>query len=527
VYRLLVVDDEPRQLKGLANIISQLRPEYILSTASDGQEAFEIIQNNPTDILITDIRMPVMDGLELIQKLRETGKNLKIIIISGYGEFEYAQKAVRFGVKDYLVKPISKSDLEKLLDSVEKSLKEEEYQKKLQESLKEKLDYSLPVYIERQMNKWIVGKLNEDELNEILSIFPHNKYGAVLIISFGKYTNHRNTDISAEITQYIKHGIKEALKDICHTFSFPLDGYNNVIVTVSGSDRPFDAQSTDVIKRINEFISSARREFGAVLSAGISSSTDNIFKNITKHFEQALSAWESKFCLGLGQAIPYTPYKQQSDIFVNSFEEELSCNFNNGDKASMMKTTEKAFQNMNQCFLQPEKIKDEWIHLIINIIKTIRPFLTENEYDDHIARFKKEILKTEDYKELWHCVNNILCSASDLLQLKGKEKNNIIIEMCRKHINERYMEQISMESVAQKYFFNPSYFSSLFKNHTGIGFSEYLLQVRIKHAKEMLKNTKNSISSIAEQVGFKDPAYFNRAFKRITGLTPLKYRQIN
>ncbi|NMA65689.1 MAG: response regulator [Clostridiaceae bacterium] len=138
MYKLLLVDDENGQLTALEYILNQLRPEYEVYTATDGQEALEVLASNKIDILFTDIRMPIVDGLQLVEKLFKRSMQLKAVIISGYDEFEYAQKAIRYGVKDYLVKPVSKSDLKNVLCKIENILEEERNVKVQVEELKKK-----------------------------------------------------------------------------------------------------------------------------------------------------------------------------------------------------------------------------------------------------------------------------------------------------------------------------------------------------------------------------------------------------
>lgn len=532
MYKLLLVDDEARQVKALENIISRLKPQYEIFKAENGQEALSFLRYNSIDILMTDIKMPMMDGLELIEKLSETGQKTKIVILSGYEEFSYAQKAIRFNVHDYLVKPVSKNDLQELLDRIEKSLEDERKQIQQQISLKQRLDNSLPVYLEHQLNKWVRGKLDEEGCREISSIFSQNIYGAVFIMDchrIEKPSEVLDQDKTSEYLQRIKFAIKNNLKPVGHTISFPLEGYRDFVVTIISTDHPFKLSSYTISKRLNDVIKELQFELHTVITLGLSHPADNICANISACFHEAFTAIEKRFFTGLGKIIyPSDPSAKPAFVLdLTLTEEELAEAFRRMDKNAVLRITGKTFEKVDaDCCFEPERFKEEWMILVLNQMKCLYSMMTEEEYHACIHDVKEKISRCRDYKQLWHCINRTLGDAIDLLNSRVNSKNSIIIEKCKKFMDENFMRDLSLESVAQKYSFNPSYFSNLFKNHLGVGFSEYLIRIRMEKAQALLKSSGDSMADIAEKVGFHDPTYFNRVFKRQTGYSPLRYRKM-
>ncbi|MCX7709988.1 MAG: response regulator [Clostridia bacterium] len=530
MYKLLVVDDEPRQVRALANIISQLRPGYEIQTACDGQEALEVLLNTPVDIVFTDIRMPNLDGLQLIERLYERGYTSKIVILSGYGEFEYAQKAIRFGVNDYLVKPISKTDLQDILSKVENALKDELEAKSREEELKKKLDNSLPVYLEHQLNKWVAGQVNKEEQVEIESIFPYKGYGLVLITVFRK-TQNWPQESNSEFLQYAKYLMKESLDTLGHSISFFSRSDKCQMVTVLVSDRPLNHQSAENLRKIHQYIKTMKDKYNISATIGISEKTDNIFDGITDSFRSAQNSIDRRFYLGLEKVILDANGSANSNILpsgISLVENEISEAIRCKDKGRVSKITSGIFEKIkSKCDVRPRQLKEDLTYLLLNQANSVSNLLGSENYGALITEIKNKPLQCEEYSELWHFVNETLYKIIDITDDKSNDKNGILMDKCKKFIEESFMEDISLEIVAQKYFFNPSYFSNLFKSYVGIGFSEYLLKVRIQNAKQLLKDTGDSMADVAGKVGFRDPTYFNRVFKREVGISPLKYRQMN
>jgi len=532
LYKALVVDDEPRQVRTMISILKKIRPNYEIFEAYDGKEALEIVLSMPLDIVITDIKMPVMDGLELGEKICQAASNIKIVILSGYAEFEYAQKSIRFGVFDYLMKPISKNDMEIMLSRIEKSIDQMREEQAAKENLQKKLDNSLPVYFQHLMNKWVKKCTNPDELREIEAVFPFKGKGTVIATGLAGYKSiveNLSSEEADRLSWSIKFAMKSTLNPIGHSISFFMEGNNGVMVTVLNSLEEFELLSYGNMKMLGEFISTIKAEYGVKVSIGLGDKSENVFEEAAKCFEQAYKALKYSYFAGMGSITAYSEMrKKQSLKSFNIYEreQELKDAFMRLNREKVLKIINEIFFDAANCqTIDVHNFKEHIINIVINQVKQFNNILNEEKYVGYVDSVKEKLLQCEEYGETRHIINEIL---SELILLNSNsDKNQIIINKCREYIEENYMEDISLESVADRFHFNSSYFSNLFKVYTGIGFSDYLIRVRIRKAQELLKDTSIKVSEVTLKVGYKDAAYFNKIFKREVGISPYKFRQIS
>jgi two-component system response regulator YesN len=534
MYKVLIVDDEPRQLRAMVNIIQKMKPKYEVHSAQNGQQALEVINNMPIDILLTDIRMPMMDGLQLIDEVCKQGHQMKTIILSGYREFEYAQKSIGLGVFDYLLKPIKKQELEGILDKVEKSMQQVLEQNTQKEHMKEQLKNTLPIYFERQVNKWIRKEINEADLKKIESIFPFKGIGIVIVTSISQYTAFVETHTAEEVQemlQHVKFSIKDFLNPLGHSISAVLESREGYIATILNSQKDFNIIEKDNLELIDRFVKRIYQEFSLYISVGISNKYDNIFEDVSKGFEEAMTAVEYKFYRGIPSIIHFSAVHtcfSKKIIDLYELESGLSNAIRDLDKNMVLKIlNEWIKKTIAQEDADPVKVKDNVTYMMLGQAKILKNIILDKEYEEFMTYSDRLITRSEDYRELRHNIYQVLSDIIDILNGRSKDNNHIIIEKCKKYIEDHYSEDISLTDIAQKYHFNPSYFSNIFKKLTGIGFAEYVAKIRLERAKYLLKYTDAKISEISIESGFKNDTYFITLFKREFGVSPYKYRQFN
>lgn len=466
MYRLLIVDDEPRQLRTLANLVKMLRPEYQIYTANDGISALDFIKKNQIDILFTDIKMSKMSGIELIKKIHNINIKITSIIISGYSEFEYAQSAIRYGVNDYIVKPISKGALELTVSKLEKVLEKES---KLRKNLKDincKLNNSMPVYIEHQLYKWVSGKLTPAEIKDIEIIFyPYRNFGSVLITTFSKDT-YKYMENDDKFIEFNKLSIKNILEPFGKCFSFFIDN-SNIMVTIFVSKNFFRLDKIDLIKKYTQYIKQLQDSYGITGTIAFGKVNENILEELVNEFNNVKKISSLKFFLGLGRIITFQDVNLPNEkIILNTseIENEIVNSIKNKDELSILKTMSITFATIkNNLSIDYLKFKEDMYYFIISEVKKIQILLENEKYVSYINNLKVKILDCEEYKALWHNINTILCELIDFSNIYVDDINHIIIKKCKRYLDENYMHEISLESIAKKYCFNPSYFSNLLK----------------------------------------------------------------
>lgn len=533
MYSTLVVDDEPKHRKGLINIIKQFRPDYNINGAKNGQEALEFILSNDIDILVTDVKMPIMDGLELTKSVMALKKDIKVIILSAYAHFEYAQKALALGAFDYLLKPIDSEGIAVMLRKVEDRIKLERDALLEKKQLEAQLKNTLPVYLEMQLNKWMNKGLNENELKEILQIFPFKGKGAIIACELEGCKNkdeNYDSEEKEEIKISIKYWMKEALNSLGHSLSFFLHSDERIMITILNVSKELEFQFSEKLNIFNELIENVKLSYGIKITIGLSDENDNIFDKIGKAYTQAITALSYKFYFETDSIISFSQISNENNVFqvnVLKEEKELMIVIRQLQEEKVNECVDKLFERtIYNGFLPPQKFKDIVSTMILNQIRIIQDLMKE----EFLEKLKTDVLERitccNTYSQMrYETVNIVSYLISTQISTK-KNKHDDIMKNCIQYIDTNFKEDISLEYMAELYYFNASYFGSLFKSINGITFSQYLLKVRINKAKEYLKNTVIKVYELASRVGYSDPKYFIRVFKNEVGFSPDEYRRV-
>jgi two-component system response regulator YesN len=505
---------------------------YDVSEAKNGKEACEFAGANPVDIILTDIKMPIMDGIELIQKLKSMAVNAKVIILSGYAYFEYAQKAVSLGACDYILKPIEEEKVFLALRKAGNLIEEEKKAESEKKSLIRQLNETLPVYFEHLMNRWLKGQLNEPELAEVERIFPFKGTGTIIVtkIKVGR------SGISpccmegiGEIKTNLKYWIKTALDPFGHTVSFFLDDPRCIMASVINSQTSPELHSEACISALNGFMENMGREYGFDMIMGIGKKSGDVFAEAEACFEQAMEALSAGFYhsgekMFHSSEIPQPASRQE--LFKSAKEDGLSESIRFGDLPGVAATTEGLFGRiLSGGIYRPEHVTEYITRLALNTLESLTAVLDPLDMEQLHTRAGNLADRCDSFLLLKKRTGEFFLDTAEAVQKKKYKSGKGILVECMQHIDLHYMEDISLEEVAGIFRFHPNYFSGIFKNHTGISFSEYLCGVRMRHARSLLETSRLKVYEVAERVGYRDVKYFDRVFKKETGLSPEQYRK--
>lgn len=530
MYRTLVVDDEPKHRKSLINIIKQFRPDYNINGAKNGQEALEVILSNDIDILITDVKMPIMDGLELTKRVMALKKDIKVIILSAYAHFEYAQKAIALGAFDYLLKPIDSEGIAVMLGKVEDRIKLERGTLLEKKQLEAQLKNTLPVYLEMQLNKWVNKGLNENELNEISQIFPFKGKGAIIACEIeGSKNKDDNYDPEEkeEIKLSIKYWMKEALSPLGHSLSFFLHSDERIMITILNVSKELEFYFSE---ELNELIEHVNLSYGIKITIGLSDENDNIFDQIKRAYTQAITALSYKFYFENDSIISFSKINNENNVYqvnVLKEEKELMTAIRQLQEEKVNECVEKLFERtIYNGLIPPQRFKDIVSTMILNQIRNFQELMNEEFLDKLKTDAAGRITCCKTYSQMKNETVNIISHLISAQISTKKNRHDNIMKKCIQYIDINFKEDISLEYMAELFYFNASYFGSLFKSINGITFSQYLQKVRISKAKEYLENTAIKVYELASSVGYSDPKYFIRVFKNEVGFSPDEYRRI-
>ncbi|WP_239619066.1 response regulator [Cohnella mopanensis] len=512
--KTILVDDEYFARKGLLGLIPWEKYGYeIVGEAEDGEEALELIERLVPDLVITDIRMPVIDGLELIQTIRERGdKSTKFIIISGYGDFKYAQQAVRFGVQDYLLKPIDEIELTDTLQRIAESSKPtwaEAGDRLIHSSLFERL---------------LSGQLDDTGISEAARMLGLSKDKPM------RYFTLELNDAPTMLTEADRLERLEMAKEAAGSvLARRSPGKEPFLYARSSSEIGFLALETGTESAINlaeELLRAISKKIEGEVRIYVGATSPELTL-VRNSYLTALEAMAYKYALEARRITLYEETKdvvlQLRDIDTSLFSglmESLELN----DKETMALHVDQMFEAFKEHRFTPESITSSisrCVHGITRIIQTMQG--SENTIVNlkPIMQWQHEPRTLQGVKRLFidflsECSGYI----SELRCSKGKGD----IGKIKLYIENHYNENMSLKSISKRFYMNPVYLGQLFKKTYGVYFNEFLLHIRIDEAKKQLRQTNKRVYEIAANVGFGNADYFVSQFEKVEGKTPTEYK---
>lgn len=536
MIRVIIVDDETRICKLITNLIpwSDLGME-IVGTADNGIAALELIETAKPQLVITDIRMPGYDGLEMIGRAKSLNEHLEFILISGYEEFSYAKQAIEYGVKDYLRKPINKDSLLKALARVQESIQLRARQDRLTKEYRS-LQSDIPKIRASFLQTLVLSGPNafEDTSSTEINQNYHFRFeeGAYRIVCIHLDAYDPAKQNSFGIGHATIEKLELALLDLA-TDAQSIQVGRDFYLLVNYCRDQEDAILSVFRKALQELKASLGSQ-GFVVTVGYGEAVPSLGQ-VSRSLQSAHGAIDERIFKGTGQIID-SPVVQRVSI---TSDERYFALTKKLAKAVELLHVEKIKQAIDA--LKEELYLDlrnkQWLSgselktLVREIVDTY--YITMRNSNIKIADALAERSQWEAaidncyslellFQEL---VKGITSSLAKLLEGEAKRNLEQITE-AKLYIERNYMENLSLEDLGTHLGFNPTYFSSLFKKETGTSFVEYLIKVRMEKAKDLLKDPDLKVQDVCLMVGYNDVRYFRKLFIQNTGLSPNEYRKI-
>lgn len=530
--KVIIADDEYRIGMLIKKLIKwdELNLECI-KIVDNGQAALEAIKETTPDIVITDIQMPIVNGLELIAKASKEHENIKFIVISGYKDFEYAHKALQYGVNSYLLKPIKGTELNDSLEKITKNINEKLYREKEEEIHKKEIHTSKNI-IKRNILKGIVDNQAIPVLEEV-----ENKFGVKLdyplfrVIDIKldywniKKTSKKQDSITIEkITGIIENTFNDGLiKELIYSTE-----YLHIYVLLNYKIE----KSKDVINAINTLLIDIEEyllgfeQYEVTIGIG---REKNKFDEVIKSVEEAAQAVNNRVGLGTGILIYSKVFNQDAKSIIDDVIKEHAENYISSIHSYSVNDFRKAVDNIFEAIAPHKEIDFSYYYYMTEkLIEMFFEYIEEkNEQGDELKVYLLEVYE--------HCYTPsklkdlFISDLSEYLNLCLKNleiRSTKPIREAKRYIDANYSKKITLENIAEIVDLNPVYFSVLFKKETGLNFSAYVVGIRMEKAKEMLKNTNETIAAIAGILGYKDVRYFSRLFTKTVGVKPTVYRRL-
>lgn len=500
IYHILIVDDEAAIKKGLSMLIQKALPNCVIDgTASDGAEAIALIQKSAPDIVITDIKMPVCNGLELSKFLFENYPDIKIIMLTGFADFAYAQTAIQYRVSEYLLKPTSK---EKLVGAITKIQAEISELRKNRGFLKK----NSAVFLERALNEVAFGSVSDEYISTIASCWPAAQT-IYYCISFQSKT--QDAPGKSNIT-LIRNILEQQLQT-----SF-IYRYGSAINCLYFADNKNDALSfaQDTANLCNLL-------YGVTVSAGVSCEKSQL-NEIPDASKEALSALTSNFFtgshVGVFESSKNDIAHQAAPIYRTDLY-TLEKALEDLDFSASRKIIDDVFDSFRPNHISSSQVK----YVTGQIYYILTRIILQNSLPEGKTEFLNLLDRSSDAEILKEYLLEMLRNIEQSLK-QARKHTNQLIRNATNYISGHLAEALSLEVIADAVNVNPSYLSRIFSKECGETITEYITRVRIEKAKELLRLSNHYIYQVSEATGFNDPAYFSTIFKKYTGFSPKEYK---
>lgn len=509
MYKLLIVDDEKIVIEGLKSAINWEEHQIgTVETASDGQEAFQCIINNPPHIVLADIQMPGLNGLDLIQKVKKIHPDIVFIIISGYTEFDYAKRALKLEAADYLVKPI---EIDEIVSAVKKGIIKYEKMKVEKENNDQIQKYQMELE-EKHVLDLILGR-NIDNF-EVSNRFKGWK---ILIAGFKSTTWKNNIEKDGQgIVNRLKMPFEERGYE---TFIYIIEDF---IVIMYANSIQKEVQDYFLI----EFSSLLQHKLNVAPIIGVS----NTYYD-SSYIRQSYQEAKEAFQIGIYLNQLVTHYKDLEKInntvgneIIDKIDHYFKKNKFNLDKINLL--IHDIFSYSIENMLSPVKSKYLYFKLVNYIFEYVQhefeleiESILGNEY-----QLYEELNRLQSIEEISHWIENLVNKIFDYVNdNRVSYKDKLILDV-KSYLQKNFNQSIILDEIAEGFHISPPYLSSLFSKKVGMTIFEYITNIRINKAKELLRTTNYKILDICNEVGYKDPKYFNQVFKKQVDLTPSQYR---
>jgi two-component system response regulator YesN len=501
---VFIVDDEPFIVEGLNDAVdwSALGLE-VVGTAENGQKALQALSFTPADILITDISMPVMNGLELIPRARGYIPELKVIILSGYNEFKYLKEGMKLGIENYLLKPINLDELHETLRGTIDKINDEGMDRSLHSN-------DIGILKDNILYRWMMGRITPEELAE-RAAFLQIEMKKPCVLAAVLNTGSDPTRLFDAIEDQLRSESSWAI-------SFR-DMEDQTVIVFLLDDSSLGKR--DALEALQKLIGDPNPDFARLrVSVGSVETVDRAYVSYSnaKKAEQYFIVFPDRVIVDYDRVVE----SQKSigplpELKWETYGKLIASK----DTAALGMQIDKDFETVQATEgVDPARIKSAAVELIIRM-KTESDKVNRPDQQDVYKSGLESVMNASSLSDIMEVVRETAERTVEVLI--GDDKSPVIRQVLR-HIQESYADALSLKSLAQQYHIHPVYLGHLFHKQTGDTFTDYINKYRIEKAKELLRESPMKVNEIARQVGYWEPGYFYKQFKKHVGISPSEYK---
>jgi two-component system response regulator YesN len=534
LYKMLIVDDEASVRSGLRECVDW--EQYgieVTGEAEDGEEALALMEAVPVHIVITDVKMPHMDGIALASALRERNAGVKIVFISGFDDLDYIRSALKLDAIDYILKPVQLTELGEVFRKITGLLREEDVQQQELNRLNMKLNQSIPLLRERFLTTLVCdGVRMSDPLLEKFDFLgirlnPEEGRYCVFVIRIDNFRDTMKSKSEKE-KQLLSFALLNICQDIVnaslsgHTFEIAQGGFAGIINLTSDSEE----------EQLFTVLSECKEQLNKILKLNVTIGVGCTVSDMTQlpqSYRLASEAAEHKWYIGKNQVITIDSLQT-----INSEPDTVSLP-DIRPFASILKSPEQQpvtdyiselFETLSLTRRYTIKhAQNTCIQLLLVCSNLLLELDLESEAISSNERALWETIHlVETIGELQAAMSSHVGLVHSVIADKRERRTKNVVVLIQKYIELHYAKDLTIADIAASVYLTTTYVCLLFKQETGMTINDYVIEVRMKEAIRLLGDPQNKLYDICYSVGYKDPGYFRKLFKKQTGYTLSEYR---
>ncbi len=530
MYKVLFTDDEILTREAVAENTPWEEAGFtLIGTAQDGREAIALMEKDEPALLITDICMPVMDGLELAAYVREHFPGMKVIILSGYDEFSYARKALQYGVSEYILKPITSIELKEELEKIRAQLDKENQSRTQMEKLRQDYEKNRPLLRERFLNQLLEGRGGEENIQqqlEDMEIDLRGKRQAVLLIGANNEIEWKqeHPDIAPELMRFIlSNAAQELVGEEENAVLFRGPGDHSVLVLARDSDEALQQAITRIGAKVNQAFSQYMNLKLCVV-VGKTVGSPRAWK---ESYESACRTEGYRYLFDNGGLLYAADFEEKdaSSIRTSLWSDDLVLAIKTGSREEVTRKVHDYFTALRQAECQRSTLQIYIQNCVLAIWITLeeRGTLQAEEYGEE-GNFIKGLQEYRHLSDIEKAFLDYALTLSEKIARKRDSGSQALALRALDYMEKNYMRtDLSLNTVCEYLSVSVSYFSMVFKTEAKETFVEALTRIRMEKARQILETTSLKNYEVAEKVGYNDPHYFSATFKKQVGMTPTEY----
>lgn len=514
MYKVMIVDDEPLIREGLTTLIDwEAYGFQVVQTAKDGLDALDKVEAHAPDLLIVDIRMPGMDGLQLIETIRSRQLDPKLLILSGYADFDYAKKAIKSRVEGYILKPVDEDELVEYLTSIKRALDREQVEAEQFNSVTRKSCETLIQSVLTGSGSY-KGSISSSA-SELGLIWK--QYQVLLLLI--QFDNARQVDVLSNARSKLESWIEE--QELGVVFMRDLQ-----IGILLRGQYTTSSQLERLYKELDEALSDLDLTYYAAIGR-----TVYRFVDIKASYDEAFELLKRKFYAASGRILSMgsSPElkgmiegeKPEHGFDAEPYAEKLYLALDVANKETIRETLSSMKEEMMRYDLSEQAVKTATVQMLSSVVgKLLQHHEELRSVHQESASWILEFYRYESISEMFASIEDKLFQLVDRF---GSMNSETLVKRMIDLIHRNYDENLKLEMLADVFNYNSAYLGKMFKNQTGEYFNTYLDKVRIEKAKELLEEGLK-VYQVAERVGYTNVDYFHSKFKKYTGVSPSAYR---